>query len=72
MEADYAPTSLLAPPDFQTFRRPCKSWSNELQYFLDKKLSQKIAPKNQKLALELGTQTYQILTNDDEVFLVFS
>jgi len=21
-EADYAPTSLLAPPDFQTFQRP--------------------------------------------------
>ena len=21
--ADYAPASLIAPPDFQTFRRPC-------------------------------------------------
>ena len=24
-------------------------------------------PKNKKLALDLGIQTYQILTNDDEV-----
>ena len=24
-------------------------------------------PKNKKLALKLGIQTYQILTNDDEV-----
>ena len=29
-------------------------------------------PKNKKLALKLEIQTYQILKNDDEVFLVFS
>ena len=27
-------------------------------------------PKNKKLALELGIQTYQILTNDDEVCIL--
>ena len=32
------------------------SWSNELQ-----------SQKNKKLALNSGIQTYQILTNDDEV-----
>jgi hypothetical protein len=26
-------------------------------------------PKNEKLALKLGIQTYQILTNDNEVYI---
>ena len=41
--------------------------SNEFQQVLDKKPSHKNTKKNKKLALELGMQTYQILTNDDEV-----
>ena len=51
----------------------CQNWygffsnANELQKFLDKKPSHINAKKNKKLALKLGIQTYQILTNDDEV-----
>ena len=46
-----------------------RSWSNKLQYFLDKKKPNKLCKcqKNKKLALKSGIQTYQILTNDDEV-----
>ena len=43
-----------------------RSWSNEVQYILDKKPSH-INAKNKKLALNSGIQTHQILTNDDEV-----
>ena len=38
-----------------------------LKPFLDKKPSHINSKKNKKLALNSGIQTYQILTNDDEV-----
>ena len=40
---------------------------NKLQYFLGNKQSHTNAKKNKKFALRLGIQTYQIMTNDDEV-----
>ena len=36
-------------------------------WFLDKKTKPYKRQKNKNLALRLGIQTYQILTNDDEV-----
>ena len=44
-----------------------RSRPKELQYFLDKKPSHINDKKTKKLALNSGIQTYQILTNDDEV-----
>ena len=44
-----------------------QSWSNELQKFLDKKTKSYKRKNNKELALQSGIQTYQILTNDDEV-----
>ena len=44
-----------------------RSWSNELQQFLDKKTKPYKRQKNKKLPLKLGIQTYQIFTKNDEV-----
>ena len=43
-----------------------RSWSNKLQYSLDKNKPYK-CQKNKKFVLNSGIQTNQILTNDDEV-----
>ena len=47
-----------------------QSWSNELQKFLDKKNKSYKRKNNKELALQSGIQTYQILTNDDEVCIL--
>ena len=47
-----------------------QSWSNELQKFLDKKTKSYKRKNNKELALQSGIQTYQILTNDDEVCIL--
>ena len=44
-----------------------RSYSNELQKFLDKKPSHINAKKIRNWLLKLEIQTYQILTNDDVV-----
>ena len=41
-----------------------KSWSNELQKFLDQKPSHISAPKNEKIAFKIRNQN---ITNDDKV-----
>ena len=56
--ADYAHQIILAPPDFQTFRRPCYDILRTLQYILSSKC---ISPASQ---IELPI--YLVLTNGSD------